>query len=1000
MSHSSGGTPEQREARLAELEQRQRAELPAPDAPLRRWSRGVRLPPDGALPQSQAWLERLYAGDVVPREKKPQVVDTRRSFGPYLVTVDDDPMVLIDACSQIATLTHGFAHPRMIDGIHEGRFDRCLWANPDTEAQGAPELEEYASGLLRVAPAGLEHACFVAAGGAEANEKAFRIARLHMAMRDGGTTKRCRVLAFRHGFHGRTFVSLMATWNPVKREPFELPGYEACFAEATPEGVRAALAEHGDEVYAAIIEPMMAEGGDVHLERETLLAIREATRERGIPLIADEVQTGFWTGGPFFWWKRLGLGDRPETSPDMLTCAKKAGLGVVLSRWPDPEPSPVSVASALRGLIQLETADMQDGLEKKLESRLMELVARFDVVTSPRVAGTTFAFDLPGAAARDAFIDQRFQRGFMTYPAGERTIRFRLNAAFEDRVLDDLFARVAEALVLLERPEEAQRWHPEGGGRPSQAERKPVAVRVVEERDWKRIMEIEYATYEAARVDPEESLRKAAANGLGLVAVEPDTQEVLGFSFAGPIEKRVDTAGPDRDEHQGRHDTLYSADVTVSAAAQGRGVGRALKEGQLAWAREHGFGFVTGRNRVGATDSMMALNASLGAYVIERMENQYEGDAQADYYRIPLGAPASPELEEVPLDLASGLQSPFGPAPAHMATRELVGPTSSRLNLSNWTTPDIVHYVEHLREVLPRGMGHLYFTSSRDETVDKSLRCLKLARPAGRVAIGLDGGYVGHNTAAARSISDPAGFGETFALFDWPRVPHPADDAAATATRIDAVVAEHGADAILGVYAEVVGERSGKVLEGECASALAAVCKKHDLPLVLVETASALGRAGGGPWGVDALPDDVTPDAVLWYCGGQLGHVFVGERYWQGKPLTLISTWDGDELGVIQTHEALRAAARMSVAPAAAALRDAVRELAAAVDGKVGGRGLYRTVTCDPARAEEVLERSAARGLAVRRGAPGVLVFCPRLDVDPDLLRERLVDVLREVGAG
>src|SRR5690606_29230880 len=98
----------------------------------------------------------------------------------------------------------------------------------------------------------------------------------------------------------------------------------------------------------------------------------------------------------------------------------------------------------------------------------------------------------------------------------------------------------------------------------------------------------------------------------------------------------------------------------------------------------------------------------------------------------------------------------------------------SRLNLSNWATLDSIHYYEHLRAILPRGTGHLYTTSSRDELLDKSIRCLKLNRPGATIAVGFEGGYLGHTTAAARSLSDGAGFGPHFAMFEWPRVPHPA----------------------------------------------------------------------------------------------------------------------------------------------------------------------------------------------------------------------------------
>ena len=223
---------------LFELERSQRAEAPTPDHAVYREVSRVRIPEDGALPQSAAWLERLYAGDFVAREKKPQVIDTRRCSGPYLVSVDDEPMVVLDACAQIATLTHSFAHPAVLAALHEGRFDPVLWANADATRLGHDVLSEYAKGLIERAPAGLEHVAFCVAGGAEANEKAFRIARMHAPDQK---PERKRVLAFQQGFHGRTLVSLGATWNPIKRGPFEFEGFEAVFAEPTLESVRQVL---------------------------------------------------------------------------------------------------------------------------------------------------------------------------------------------------------------------------------------------------------------------------------------------------------------------------------------------------------------------------------------------------------------------------------------------------------------------------------------------------------------------------------------------------------------------------------------------------------------------------------------------------------------------------------------------------------------------------------------------------------------------------------------
>ena len=614
------------------------------------------------------------------------------------------------------------------------------------------------------------------------------------------------------------------------------------------------------------------------------------------------------------------------------------------------------------------------------------------VFENPRVAGTTFAFDMKDGDTRNAFVNQRYQLGLMVYGAGARTLRFRINAACHAELLDDLFQRIEKGLRRLDQPD-AQKWEVEGDARPKDDS---VAVREVADADWPAIMAIEGEAYEPERQDSEEKLRESADAGVGLVAIDSGSGAVLGFCFGGKIEAFGDVDGPADDKYKGTGKAFYSADVTVSPQARGRGIGRILKEAQLDWARSNGFDWVTGRNRVGETNAMQALNRSLGAYEVRRYDNQYGGDGQADYYRIPLRAPKLPQRSADPLDLASGLQAPFGPAPAFMAKRELVGPAGSRLNLSNFATPDIVHYVEHLRLILPRGCGHLYFTSSQDELVDKTLRCLKLARPEGRMAVGFEGGFVGKVTGACRSLSDPRGFGEVFGLFDWPRLPHPADDLDGCLKALDEVVSREGAGSILAVMIETVGERSGKLLAGEAAVKLAEACRRHDLPLVLLETASGGYRNGEGTWGVDSLPAEVVPDAVLWYPGGQLGHVFVNARYYVDKPLTLISTWDGDEVSVIRTHEALRAARRLDLAPACAALDEVLGELSAKLGGvTLGGRGLYRTLSFADARAAESFDRAArAQGIRMRQGLPGTLAFAPSLDIDAGTLRGTVRDAL------
>lgn len=985
-------------ARLAALEAAQRPEEPQPGALVERWTGGVRIPPGGALPASEALLARLYAGDFVPREKKPLVVDTRRSLGCLLVSVDDPPMAILDACSQIATLTHGFGADPVRKALYDGVFRRVLWTNPDSTVEPAPELSAYADLLRRLAPPGLDHVAFVAAGGAEANEKALWLARLHAP----GGDRRRRVLAFQGGFHGRTLVTLGATWNPKKRGPFEMRGFEAVFAEPSPDGLARALADHAEEVYAAIVEPMMAEGGDLHHDAAFYRALRAATRRHSIPLVVDEVQTGFATGGPFFWWQRHGLGlpGAPDTSPDLLTLAKKAQLGVVLSRYPDPAPVPVHLASAVRGHLQALFSHEQHAGLADLDERLAELARAFaDLVSAPRRVGSTFAFDLPSNEHVQRFIAQRFARGLLTYPAGSRTVRFRLGAGFDRRRLADLFARIRRALERLDDP--AAKTLVEAGRR---APAGPIEVRPLTAEDWPFVLELERRVYEPARRTTEAELRSCAALGMAWIATVDGTR--AGMAFAAPLERATapdrPLDGPAQDPTLGTGTTLYAVDLTVDPAFAGRGVGRALKRAQVAFARRRGYAFVSSRNREEAAEPMTAINRSLGGFVDARYAEQYGGEGVTAYVRIPLAPPpAAPDPDPAGfVDLASGIQRPFRRGAPGLAERDLEGPLASKLNLSNFATVDLVHYVEHLRVLAPRGTAHVYFTSSRDETVDKCLRCLRVGRPEANLAVGLAGGYVGHTTAAARSLSDPAGFPEPFGLYPFPRLPHPAvAGAERTVEALEALVARHGAASIFGLFVEVVGERSGWVVDGAAAAALRAACDRLGIPLVAVETGSGGYRAGAGAWGVDTWPDGVAPDAVLWSPGGQLGHVFVSDDLYVATPLTLISTWDGDEVCVIRTHEHLRAAGRLDLTDRIAALDGLVEALAARTDGTTGGLGLFRTVRLSPALQELVCAVGRASGVVFGRGAPGVLVCCPAFDQTAEDLvaaRRRILPALED----
>jgi RHH-type proline utilization regulon transcriptional repressor/proline dehydrogenase/delta 1-pyrroline-5-carboxylate dehydrogenase len=398
---------------------------------------------------------------------------------------------------------------------------------------------------------------------------------------------------------------------------------------------------------------------------------------------------------------------------------------------------------------------------------------------------------------------------------------------------------------------------------------------------------------------------------------------------------------------------------------------------------------------------MTHLNRVFGAHVVSILTGQYEDpEGQAIYYRIPLGAitpdpvvkadvlrrreAAAHDDDEVTFDLASGMTKLFATGPASLRSLEdrglLYGPAVNKLTLMNYTTPATVRALEWLSALVPE-LPHLYLTSSRDETIDKALRLIRVTRKTGQVAIGLAGGYYGHTAATCRSLSDPDVHQGGPGHFAWPRVPHPAvaGTHATIASLRAAVEAAGGPGNVLGFVYELVQERTGHVLPAEFLAALGTLRKELELPLIAVETTTHTYRSGRGAFLSTAA--GLTPDVLAWWGGGQTGYLHTSSKWFIGSPLTLVSTWDGDELSLIRQHHQLRAARHLDIAAASSALDHALSALGTGGLAEVtsAGLGAYRVLSAGQ-RAPAIADLLADRGILVRRFPGGRLGIIPALD--------------------
>ncbi|MCF8203977.1 MAG: acetylornithine transaminase [Methylotenera sp.] len=215
----------------------------------------------------------------------------------------------------------------------QGWAVNCLGHSPEviTEALLAqsrrlltPSPAYYSRPLLDLAArlsevSGLDRV-FLASSGAEANEGAVKLARRWGSRHRGGAFE---VIGFEQGFHGRTLAMMSASGKPGWGEIYApMP---SGFTKARLNDISSVERALSAQTVAVMIEFVQGEAGVVVADPGFVRELRALTAERGVLLIADEVQTGVGRCGTAFACQHYGI------EPDVMTLAKGLGGGVPLA---------------------------------------------------------------------------------------------------------------------------------------------------------------------------------------------------------------------------------------------------------------------------------------------------------------------------------------------------------------------------------------------------------------------------------------------------------------------------------------------------------------------------------------------------------------------------------------------------------------------------------------------------------------------------------------------
>ena len=218
----------------------------------------------------------------------------------------------LDALSGIAVCGLGHSHPSVAKAVAEqaGLLTHCsnYFSIPNQEIL-ADKLCS-ASGMSNV---------FFGNSGAEANEAALKIARLHGHKKG---IKLPTILVMDNAFHGRTLATLSASGGRRVQAGFE-PLVRG-FARAPFNDMESLkiVADNNTDICAILVEPIQGEGGVRLASTGYLKQLREFCDQRGWLLMLDEVQTGNGRTGKYFYFQHSGI------IPDVVTTSKGLGNGV------------------------------------------------------------------------------------------------------------------------------------------------------------------------------------------------------------------------------------------------------------------------------------------------------------------------------------------------------------------------------------------------------------------------------------------------------------------------------------------------------------------------------------------------------------------------------------------------------------------------------------------------------------------------------------------------
>lgn len=205
-----------------------------------------------------------------------------------------------------AVISIGHSHPVYVKAISD-QVEKIGFYSNSVQNSLQKELAQKLGDLCGYP----DYSLFLCNSGAEANENALKLASFY--------TGKSRIIAFKEAFHGRTSGAVAITDNPNIQSPFN-SGHDVTFVTLNDIVAVESELEKGD-VATVIIEGIQGVAGIFVPETEFMQQLDLLCKKHNVPLILDEIQSGYGRSGKFFAHQIAGI------KPDMITIAKGMGNG-------------------------------------------------------------------------------------------------------------------------------------------------------------------------------------------------------------------------------------------------------------------------------------------------------------------------------------------------------------------------------------------------------------------------------------------------------------------------------------------------------------------------------------------------------------------------------------------------------------------------------------------------------------------------------------------------